>query len=135
MYGLKSGTDAGFALVEMAVYGEPNTVVKNKFGEKLATINEGIRKDGAFYLFTLRLVPIFPFFVINLVLGLTPIRAGVFYLVSQVGMLPGTLVYVNAGTQLAGIAGAPGVSDLLVAPWLADAGLVLGQRRALDHHA
>ena len=77
--------------------------IQNKFGDKLTAINEGVRKDGAFYLFTLRLVPIFPFFVINLVLGLTPIRAGVFYLVSQVGMLPGTLVYVNAGTQLAGI--------------------------------
>ena len=77
--------------------------IQNKFGDKLTTINEGVRKDGAFYLFTLRLVPIFPFFVINLVLGLTPIRTGVFYLVSQVGMLPGTLVYVNAGTRLAGI--------------------------------
>jgi pyruvate/2-oxoglutarate dehydrogenase complex dihydrolipoamide dehydrogenase (E3) component/uncharacterized membrane protein YdjX (TVP38/TMEM64 family) len=77
--------------------------VQRKFGEKLSTINHGIKKDGAFYLLTLRLVPVFPFFVINLVLGLTPIRTLVFYLVSQVGMLPGTIVYVNAGTQLAKI--------------------------------
>ncbi|MBW2592558.1 MAG: FAD-dependent oxidoreductase [Deltaproteobacteria bacterium] len=77
--------------------------VQSKFGEKLTAINEGVRKDGAFYLFTLRLVPIFPFFVINLVLGLTHIRALVFYIVSQLGMFPGTLVYVNAGTQLAKI--------------------------------
>ncbi len=77
------------------------TSVQSKFGDKLAAINEGIRKDGAFYLFTLRLVPLFPFFVINLVMGLTSIRTLVFYIVSQVGMLPGTLVYVNAGTQLA----------------------------------
>jgi pyruvate/2-oxoglutarate dehydrogenase complex dihydrolipoamide dehydrogenase (E3) component/membrane protein DedA with SNARE-associated domain len=77
--------------------------VQSKFGERLSTINHGIEKDGAFYLLTLRLVPVFPFFVINLVLGLTPIRTLVFYLVSQVGMLPGTIVYVNAGTQLAKI--------------------------------
>ena len=77
--------------------------IQGKFGEKLAAINEGVRKDGAFYLFTLRLVPIFPFFVINLVMGLTPIRVSIFYIISQLGMLPGTLVYVNAGTQLAKI--------------------------------
>ncbi len=77
--------------------------VQGKFGEKLAAINQGIEKDGAFYLLTLRLVPVFPFFVINLVLGLTPIRVLVFYIVSQLGMLPGTIVYVNAGTQLAKI--------------------------------
>jgi len=77
--------------------------VQRKFGQKLAAINQGVQKDGAFYLFTLRLVPIFPFFIINLVLGLTPIRTIAFYVVSQLGMLPGTLVYVNAGTQLAKI--------------------------------
>ncbi len=74
--------------------------VQNKFKDRLKTINRGVEKDGPFYLFTLRLVPIFPFFVINLVMGLTPIRTGVYYLVSQIGMLPGTIVYVNAGTQL-----------------------------------
>jgi len=74
--------------------------VQTKFGDKLSTINAGVEKDGAFYLFTLRLVPVFPFFVINLAMGLTPIKTLAFYLVSQLGMLPGTLVYVNAGTQI-----------------------------------
>lgn len=77
--------------------------VQNKFGNRLKTINEGIERDGGFYLFTLRLVPVFPFFVINLVMGLTPIKTWTFYWVSQVGMLAGTIVYVNAGTQLAQI--------------------------------
>lgn len=77
--------------------------VQQRFGDRLKAINEGVHKDGAFYLFTLRLVPIFPFFLINLLMGLTPIRAVTFYWVSQVGMLAGTLVYVNAGTQLAQI--------------------------------
>lgn len=75
--------------------------VQKRFAERLKPINEGIKKDGAFYLFTLRLVPVFPFFLINLLMGLTPIRAATFYWVSQLGMLAGTLVYVNAGTQLA----------------------------------
>jgi dihydrolipoamide dehydrogenase len=83
--------------------------VQKRFGDKLGAINQGVRKDGAFYLFTLRLVPIFPFFIINLVMGLTPIRALVFYIVSQLGMLPGTLVYVNAGTQLAQIDSLKGI--------------------------
>ncbi len=77
--------------------------VQSQFGDKLKAINAGVEKEGGFYLFTLRLVPIFPFFVINLVMGLTPIRTGTFYWVSQIGMLAGTLVYVNAGTQLAQI--------------------------------
>ncbi len=75
--------------------------VQGKFGDKLKAINAGMGKEGGFYLFTLRLIPIFPFFVINLVMGLTPIRTWTFYWVSQIGMLAGTLVYVNAGTQLA----------------------------------
>jgi len=74
--------------------------VQGRFGDKLAAINAGVEKDGPFYLFTLRLIPAFPFFIINLVMGLTPIRTLQFFLVSQVGMLPGTLVYVNAGSQL-----------------------------------
>ncbi|MFA7553335.1 MAG: FAD-dependent oxidoreductase [Spongiibacteraceae bacterium] len=78
-----------------------NDTVQKRFGDRLKPINAGIQKDGAFYLFTLRLVPIFPFFLINLLMGLTPIRAGTFYWVSQFGMVAGTLVYVNAGTQLA----------------------------------
>lgn len=78
-------------------------LVLKKFGKNLSAINEGVEKDGAFYLFGLRLVPVFPFFVINLVMGLTPIKARTFYWVSQLGMLPGTAVFVNAGTQLAAI--------------------------------
>ena len=77
--------------------------VQKNYGQRLKAINRGVEKDGAFYLFTLRLVPAFPFFVINLVMGLTPIRTATFYLVSQLGMLAGTLVYVYAGTQLATI--------------------------------
>ena len=77
--------------------------VQSKFEHRLQTINEGIKKDGAFYLFALRLVPAFPFFVINLVMGLTPIRTLIFYLVSQGGMFAGTIVYVNAGTRIAKI--------------------------------
>ncbi len=77
--------------------------VLGKFGESLRSINQGIDRDGAFYLFTLRLVPVFPFFIINLVMGLTTIRVLTFYWVSQLGMLAGTLVYVNAGTQLAAV--------------------------------
>ena len=75
--------------------------VQQRFGRQLRAINEGVEKEGGFYLFTLRLVPAFPFFVINLLMGLTPIRAWTFYWVSQIGMLAGTLVFVNAGTQLA----------------------------------
>ncbi|MGE0876196.1 MAG: FAD-dependent oxidoreductase [Burkholderiales bacterium] len=74
--------------------------VQARFGDKLKPVNEGVEKEGAFYLFALRLVPAFPFFVINLVMGLTPLRTWTFYWVSQVGMLAGTVVYVYAGTQL-----------------------------------
>tara|TARA_R110002072_G_scaffold534_3_gene3698 strand:- start:74344 stop:76476 length:2133 start_codon:yes stop_codon:yes gene_type:complete len=83
--------------------------IQNKFSEKLKTINNGIQKDGAFYLFTLRLIPIFPFFLINLVMGLTPIKTITFFFVSQVGMLLGTIVYVNAGSQLAQIESLSGI--------------------------
>ena len=75
-------------------------LVQSHFGDRLEAINAGITRDGASYLFTLRLVPVFPFFLINLLLGLTSMPARSFYTVSQIGMLPGTLVYVNAGTQL-----------------------------------
>ena len=83
--------------------------VQARFGERLRAINQGVGKEGGFYLFTLRLVPVFPFFIINLLMGLTPMPAATFYWVSQVGMLAGTLVYVNAGTQLAGISGLSGI--------------------------
>lgn len=74
--------------------------VQNRFGANLRAVNAGVARDGAFYLFTLRLVPLFPFFVINLLMALTPIRTLTFFLVSQLGMLPATIVYVNAGTHL-----------------------------------
>ncbi len=77
--------------------------VQSKFGAKLNSINEGVKKDGSSYLLSLRLIPVFPFFLINLLMGLTPMSVGRFYLVSQIGMLPGTAVYLNAGTQLATI--------------------------------
>ena len=74
--------------------------VQARFGQRLAEMDQGIQKDGAFYLFTLRLIPVVPFFVINLLMGLTQMKAWTFYWVSQIGMLAGTAVYVNAGTQL-----------------------------------
>ena len=83
--------------------------VQNKFGEKLSTMNKGIENEGAFYLFSLRLVPIFPFFVINLAMGLTTMRLVTFYWVSQIGMLPGTMVYVNAGKELSKIESLSGI--------------------------
>jgi pyruvate/2-oxoglutarate dehydrogenase complex dihydrolipoamide dehydrogenase (E3) component/uncharacterized membrane protein YdjX (TVP38/TMEM64 family) len=84
-------------------------MVQAKFSDKLKPINEGIDRDGAFYLFALRLVPLFPFFVINLAMGLTRIRAWTFYWVSQLGMFAGTIVYVNVGTQLAQIDSLKGI--------------------------
>ncbi|MDT8443542.1 MAG: FAD-dependent oxidoreductase [Desulfuromonadales bacterium] len=83
--------------------------VQKRFRDRLKALNTGIEREGAFYLFTLRLVPIFPFFVINLVMGLTPMRTLTFYWVSQVGMLAGTAVYVNAGTQLGQIESLSGI--------------------------
>ncbi|ENO95103.1 hypothetical protein C667_20714 [Thauera phenylacetica B4P] len=83
--------------------------VHARFGERLRAIDQGIARDGAFYLFSLRLVPAFPFFLINLLMGLTPIRTRTFYWVSQLGMLPGTLVYVNAGTELGAVDSLAGV--------------------------
>ena len=78
-------------------------MVESRFGTSLTAVDAGIEKDGPFYLFALRLVPAFPFFVINLVMGLTRLRLWTFFWVSQLGMLAGTAVYVNAGTQLAHI--------------------------------
>ena len=96
--------------------------VQAKFGDKLKPINDGIAREGAFYLFALRLVPAFPFFVVNLVMGLTPIRTATYYWVSQVGMLAGTVVYVYAGTQLAGITSLKGI----ISPGLLGAFVRLG---------
>ncbi len=83
--------------------------IKARLGSRLADIDKGIEREGAFYLFTLRLVPVFPFFVINLLMGLTGMKAATFYWVSQLGMLAGTAVYVNAGTQLARIDSLQGI--------------------------
>ena len=83
--------------------------VQHRFGDHLRTINKGIETEGPFYLFALRLVPLFPFFIINLVMGLTPMKTRTFYWVSQVGMLAGTAVFINAGTQIAGIESLDGI--------------------------
>ncbi|MFQ6537893.1 MULTISPECIES: FAD-dependent oxidoreductase [Aphanothece] len=105
-------------------------LVQRRFGRQLAPIEAGVARDGVLYLLTLRLAPVFPFFLVNLLMALTPMRAGAFYLTSQIGMLPGTLVYVNAGTQLARLKGLGGILSpplllsfaLLAAfPWLARA--------------
>ncbi len=106
--------------------------VQQRFAGRIAAIDEGIQRDGAFYLFTLRLIPIFPFFMINLLMGLTAIRSGTFFWVSLLGMLAGTAVYVNAGTQLSSLTSLSGILSpgligslalLAVFPWLARWGL------------
>lgn len=84
-------------------------VIQARFGDRLKAVNDGIAKDGPLYLFTLRLVPLFPFFLVNLLMGLTPIRTLSYYWISQLGMLAGTLVYVNAGTELAKINSLTGI--------------------------
>jgi pyruvate/2-oxoglutarate dehydrogenase complex dihydrolipoamide dehydrogenase (E3) component/uncharacterized membrane protein YdjX (TVP38/TMEM64 family) len=102
--------------------------VQQRFGRRMAVIDEGIKRDGAFYLFTLRLMPIFPFFMINLLMGLTAIRTITFFWVSLLGMVAGTAVYVNAGTQLGSLTSVSGILSpgligslvlLAVFPWLA----------------
>ena len=96
--------------------------VQTRWGDKLRAINAGVEKEGALYLFALRLVPVFPFFLINLLMGLTPLRTRTFYWVSQAGMFAGTLVYVNAGTQIAQIETLAG----LASPGLIGSLLLLG---------
>jgi uncharacterized membrane protein YdjX (TVP38/TMEM64 family) len=96
--------------------------VQGKFGDRLKAIDDGIARDGAFYLFTLRLIPLFPFFVVNLVMGLTRIPARTFYWVSQIGMLPATIVFVNAGTQIGAIDSTSG----LLSPTLIGSFVLLG---------
>ena len=83
--------------------------VSRRFERQLNGINKGVEREGAFYLFTLRLVPLFPFFAINLIMGLTKISVPVYFVVSQIGMLAGTLVFVNAGTQLAQVESLAGI--------------------------
>jgi pyruvate/2-oxoglutarate dehydrogenase complex dihydrolipoamide dehydrogenase (E3) component/uncharacterized membrane protein YdjX (TVP38/TMEM64 family) len=112
--------------------------VQRRFGDRLKVVNDGIAKDGALYLLTLRLVPLFPFFLINLLMGLTSLPTRTYYLVSQVGMLAGTLVYVNAGTQLARIDSLSGIVSpglllsfalLGIFPWLSKRFISALQRR------
>ena len=94
--------------------------VQGKFGERLRAIDDGLEKDGAFYLFTLRLIPVFPFFVINLLMGLTRIKTRTFFWVSQLGMLPAAVVFVNAGTQISRIDSTAGLlSPTLIASFVA----------------
>ncbi len=102
--------------------------VRARLGRRAEAIDEGLRRDGAFFLFSLRLIPVIPFFAVNLLMGLTPMRTSTFYLVSQAGMLPGTAAYVNAGTQLAQLESLSGVLSpalllsfalLGIFPWIA----------------
>lgn len=112
--------------------------IEARFGERLKAINAGLEKDGPFYLFSLRMIPVFPFFMVNLVMGLTRIRTLTFMWVSQLGMLLGTIVYVNAGTQLARIDSLSGIASpavlgsfvlLGIVPWIAKGIIGTLQRR------
>ena len=112
--------------------------IEARFGERLKAINAGLERDGAFYLFSLRMIPVFPFFMVNLVMGLTRIRTLTYALVSQIGMLLGTIVYVNAGTQLAQIDSLAGIASpgvlgsfvlLGIVPWIAKGIIGLIKRR------
>ncbi|MFW6345005.1 MAG: FAD-dependent oxidoreductase [Halomonas sp.] len=116
------------------------TPLERRFAPQLDRINAGIRREGAFYLFTLRLIPLFPFIVINLVMGLTRMRLTTFYWVSQLGMLPGTAVFVNAGRELGNLESLSGIlSPGLIAsfaligffPWGARGLVALARRRRL----
>ncbi len=85
--------------------------IQAKFGDRLQTMNDGIEKEGAFYVFGMRLVPIFPFVMVNSLLALTKLKTWTFYWASQIGMLAGTAVYVNAGTQIAQIESLAGIAN------------------------
>lgn len=112
--------------------------VQSRFGGRLAAVNKGIALEGGFYLFSLRLIPVLPFFVVNLVMGVSPIKTRTFFWTSQLGMLPATLVYVNAGTQIANLQSMSGIlspsmlgSFAILAgfPWIAKAVLSWWKRR------
>src|SRR6267378_3315172 len=105
--------------------------VRSRFGDRLRAIDAGLEKEGAFYLFALRLVPAVPFVLVNLLMGLTPIRTRTFYWVSQIGMLPATIVYVNAGTQLAAVKSLSGI----LSPALVGSLVLLGIFRLIARHA
>ena len=107
--------------------------VRSRFAKAFDTVDQGMEKEGAFYLFTLRLIPLFPFFVINLVMGLTKIRTLTFALVSQIGMLPGTLAYVNAGKQLSELDSLGGIANpALIGSFIAIGLLPLIGKRIVD---
>jgi pyruvate/2-oxoglutarate dehydrogenase complex dihydrolipoamide dehydrogenase (E3) component/uncharacterized membrane protein YdjX (TVP38/TMEM64 family) len=135
LFGLVTGTalasfaaSIGATLAFLSARFVLRDAVQSRFGDRLEPINEGIRREGAFYLFALRLVPLFPFFLINLLTGLTAIPARTFYWVSQIGMLPGTMLYVYAGTQL----GQFRISGGLIAAFALLGVFPLLARRALD---
>jgi pyruvate/2-oxoglutarate dehydrogenase complex dihydrolipoamide dehydrogenase (E3) component/uncharacterized membrane protein YdjX (TVP38/TMEM64 family) len=116
LFGLAAGTlivsfasSIGATLAFLASRHVLRDAIQRRFGDRLKAMNEGMAKDGMLYLFTLRLVPIFPFFLVNLLMGLTPVKTLSYYWVSQLGMLAGTLVYINAGTQLAQINSLSGI--------------------------
>lgn len=140
LFGLVTGTilvsfasTIGATLAFLAARVVLRETVQNRFGESLRKVNDGVERDGAFYLFGLRLVPAFPFFVINLVMGLTPMRTLTFFWVSQVSMLAGTVVYVNAGTQLAALESVGGLlSPTLIASFTALGLFPLIARKALQ---
>lgn len=129
LFGVVTGTIAvsfastiGATLVFLAARFLFHDAIQERFSKRLERINRGVEKDGAFYLLALRLVPAFPFWIINLVMALTPIRTWTYIWVSQVGMLPATIVFVNAGTQLARV---DSVGDVL-SPGLIGAFVLLG---------
>ncbi|MEW6599690.1 MAG: TVP38/TMEM64 family protein [Nitrospirota bacterium] len=116
LFGLTAGTvivsfasSIGATLACMASRFLLRDWVQGKFGERIAKVNEGIEKEGAFYLFTLRLIPVFPFWLINLAMGITKMKLVTYYWVSQIGMLAGTIVFVNAGKELAKIDSLKGI--------------------------
>ena len=105
------------------------TIVERRFSERVGMLSRGIEQEGAFYLFALRLIPIIPFFLINLLMGLTRLRLMTFYWVSQIGMLPATAVYVNAGLQLGQVRSLSGILSLRVLLSFAALGMLpLGAR-------
>ncbi|HTT09993.1 MAG TPA: FAD-dependent oxidoreductase [Burkholderiaceae bacterium] len=140
MFGLVTGTivvsfasAVGSTLAMLAARFVLRDLVQQRFADKLTAINAGVEKDGPFYLFALRLVPLFPFFVINLAMGLTRIRPWTFYWVSQIGMLAGTIVYVNVGTQLARIDSLRGIlSPTLIVSFVLLGVFPLVAKRILD---
>lgn len=145
LFGLVTGTilvsfasTVGATLAFLSARFVLRDTIEARFGDRLTSINQGLERDGAFYLFTIRMIPLFPFFVVNLVMGLTRIKTWTFMWVSQIGMLLGTIVYVNAGTQLAQIETLSGIASpavlgsfvlLGIVPWIAKGIIGIIKRR------